>query len=127
MRLIVGLRESQSMGCSKARLRATGIHLVPRVAGVHQGEVMLDDGRSLPVANVIWCTGFTEAYPWLDIPALPAEWRKQQHRRIVDALPGLYLLGKDLIFSAASETLPGVCRDAKYLAKRLAATRAPQH
>jgi putative flavoprotein involved in K+ transport len=44
----------------------------------------------------------------------------------VDALPGLYLLGKDFIFSAASETLPGVCRDAKYLAKRLAATRAPQ-
>ncbi|MGN7251917.1 hypothetical protein [Arthrobacter sp. SAFR-014] len=44
----------------------------------------------------------------------------------MDALPRLYLLGQDLIFAAASETLPGVCRDAKYLAKRLAETRIPQ-
>ena len=110
-----------------ADLGAAGVHLVPRVTGVQDGEVILDDGQSLPVANVIWCTGFTEAYPWLDISALPANWREQQHRGIVDALPGLYLLGKDLIFAEASETLPGVCRDAKYLAKRLAATRAPQH
>lgn len=109
-----------------ADLRAAGVHLVPRVSAVQDGEVMLDDGRKLPVANVIWCTGFTEAYPWLDIPALPANWREQQHRGIVDALPGLYLLGKDVIFAAASETLPGVCRDARYLAKQLAATRAPR-
>lgn len=68
---------------------------------------------------------FTEVYPWLDIPALPADWRAQQHRGIVDALPGLYLLGQDLLFAAASETLTGVCRDAKYLAKQLAATEAP--
>lgn len=109
-----------------ADLTAAGVHLVPRVTGVEDGEVVLDGGRHLTVANVIWCTGFTEAYPWLDIPALPADWREQQHRGIVDALPGLYLLGKELIFAEASETLPGVGRDAKYLAKRLAATRAPQ-
>jgi putative flavoprotein involved in K+ transport len=109
-----------------ADLAAAGVHLVPRVAGVQGSEAMLDDGRRLPVANVIWCTGYTEAYPWLDIPALPANWREQQHRGIVDALPGLYLLGKDVIFAAASETLPGVCRDAKYLAKQLAATLASQ-
>jgi putative flavoprotein involved in K+ transport len=109
-----------------ADLSAAGVHLVPRVSGVQDGEVMLDDGRRLPVANVIWCTGFTEDYPWLDIPALPANWREQQHRGIVDALPGLYLLGKDVIFAAASETLPGVCRDAKYLAKQLAVTWEPR-
>lgn len=109
-----------------ADLGAAGVHLVPRVTGVEDGEVILDGGRRLPVANVIWCTGFTEAYPWLDIPALPANWRERQHRGIVDALPGLYVLGQELIFAEASETLPGVGRDAKYLAKRLAATRATQ-
>ncbi|WP_457972356.1 flavin-containing monooxygenase [Arthrobacter sp. D1-17] len=109
-----------------ADLRAAGVHLVSRVSGVEDAEVLLDDGRSLSVSNVIWCTGFAEDYPWLDIPGLPANWREQQHRGTVDALPGLYLLGKDLIYSAASETLPGVCRDAKYLAKQLAATRAPE-
>ncbi len=109
-----------------ADLDAAGIHLVPRVTGVQDGEVVFDGGQHLRVANVVWCTGFTEDYPWLDIPALPADWREQQHRGIVDALPGLFLLGKDFIFAAASETLPGVCRDAKYLAKHLAAVRAPQ-
>ncbi|WP_259678385.1 hypothetical protein [Arthrobacter oryzae] len=96
-----------------ADLDAAGVQRVPRVTGVQDAEVVLDDGQSLPVANVIWCTGFTEVYPWLDIPALPADWRAQQHRGIVDALPGLYLLGQDLLFAAASETLTGVCRDAR--------------
>lgn len=107
-------------------LTAAGVRMLPRVSGVKNGEVVLDDGRRLAAANVIWCTGFREDYSWLDIPALPADWRKQQHRGIVDAVPGLYLLGNDLLFAAASETLPGVCRDAKYLAKHLAATRAQQ-
>lgn len=109
-----------------ADLVAAGVHRVPRVTGVEDGEVVFDDGQRLRVANVIWCTGFVEDYPWLEIPDLPVDWREQQHRGIVDALPGLYLLGKDFIFAAASETLPGVCRDAKYVAKHLAATRAPQ-
>lgn len=104
-----------------ADLRDAGVHLVPRVAGVQDGEVMLDDGTRVAVQNVIWCTGFTEEYPWMDIPVLPTDWREQQRRGIVDSVPGLYLLGKDFIFAAASETLPGVCRDAKYLAKHLAA------
>ncbi len=109
-----------------ADLDAAGVHRVPRVTGVNDGEVVFDGGQRLRVANVIWCTGFVEDYPWLDIPDLPADWRERQHRGIVDALPGLYLLGKDFIFAVTSETLPGVCRDAKYLAKHLAATRAPQ-
>ena len=107
-------------------LAAAGVQLVPRVSGVQGGEVVLDDGRRLSAANVIWCIGFREDYSWLDLPALPADWREQQHRGIVDAPPGLYLLGNDLLFAAASETLPGVCRDAKYLAKHLAATRSPR-
>lgn len=107
-----------------ADLTAAGVHLVPRVSGVQDGDVLLDDGQRLPVANVIWCTGFREEYPWLDIQALPADWRQRQHRGVVEALPGLYLLGKAGIFAEASETLPGVGRDAKYLARRLAAASA---
>ncbi len=109
-----------------ADLDAAGVHRVPRVTGVEGKEVMLDGGQSLPGATVIWCTGFVEDYPWLDIPALPADWRKQRHRGIVDALPGLYLLGKDFIFAATSDTLPGVSRDAKYLSKQMAVVRTPQ-
>ena len=87
---------------------------------------MLDDGRRLPVANVIWCTGFTEAYPWLDIPALPADWREQQHRGI-GCPAGPVPAGKELIFAEASWKPSRRGPGRRYLAKRLAATRAPQH
>jgi putative flavoprotein involved in K+ transport len=34
-----------------------GVQRVPRVVGARDGLPMLDDGRVLEVANVIWCTG----------------------------------------------------------------------
>lgn len=45
-----------------------GIGRVPRVTGVTDGLPVLEDGRVLEVANVIWCTGFRTDYDWLDIP-----------------------------------------------------------
>ena len=35
-----------------------GVELVPRVAGVRDGLPLLADDRTLPVENVVWCTGF---------------------------------------------------------------------
>jgi len=43
-----------------------------------------------------------------------------QHRGVVESSPGLYLLGQEFLFALASATIPGVCRDAKYLAERIA-------
>jgi putative flavoprotein involved in K+ transport len=37
----------------------------------------------------------------------------------------LYFLGLEFLFAAASATLPGMCRDAEYLARHLAATSPP--
>ena len=33
--------------------------------------------------------------------------------------PGLFFLGQDFMYAAASATLPGVCRDARYLAGKI--------
>src|SRR4029077_17724537 len=41
-----------------ADLEAAGVRRVPRVAGVKDGRPLLEDGRVLGVANVVWCTGF---------------------------------------------------------------------
>src|SRR6266511_6287684 len=45
--------------------RATGIERVPRTAGVRGGVPLLDDGRVLEVANVVWCTGFVPDFGWV--------------------------------------------------------------
>src|SRR4029077_6020203 len=54
-------------------LTAAGIQRVPRVAGVTNGRPVLEDGRVLDVANVIWCTGFTNGFSWIDLPIFGAD------------------------------------------------------
>ena len=53
-----------------AQLEAADIHRTPRVIGVRDGLPFLDDGRSLDVANVVWCTGFNAGFDWIDLPIL---------------------------------------------------------
>ena len=38
-------------------LASDGVLRVPRTTGVRDGRPLLEDGRTLGVANVIWCTG----------------------------------------------------------------------
>jgi putative flavoprotein involved in K+ transport len=57
-------------GGTRKGILAAGIERVPRVAGVRNGLPLLDDGRVLDVANVIWCTGFASDYRWIKLPIL---------------------------------------------------------
>ena len=64
---------------------AAGIERVGRTTGVRDGRPLLDDGRVLDVSNVIWCTGYTPDFSWIDLPlstpprmANPGPW----HRRV---------------------------------------------
>ena len=49
-------------------LVAAGIKRVPRVARIENGLPVLEDGRVLDVANVVWCTGFHPGFSWIDLP-----------------------------------------------------------
>src|SRR5205085_5618308 len=44
-----------------------GVQRVPRVVGVRDGRPLLEDGRMLDVANVIWTTGFRPGFSWIDM------------------------------------------------------------
>jgi putative flavoprotein involved in K+ transport len=43
-------------------LSNAGVERVPRVVGTRNGLPLLEDGRELDVANVVWCTGFLPAF-----------------------------------------------------------------
>lgn len=75
------------------------------------------------MSSVIWCTGFKEAFGWIDIPVFGDDGRPLHDRGVVAAAPGLYFMGLVFQFAASSDVLPGVGRDAKYIAKHIA-TRA---
>lgn len=102
-----------------ADLAAAGVQRVPRIAGVRDGKPVAEGGQVLDVANVIWCTGYRHDLEWVDAPVLGDDGRPLQHRGVVSSAPGLFFLGQEFMFAATSATLPGVCRDARYLAGRI--------
>ena len=104
-------------------IAAAGIARVPKVTGVRDGSPVLEDGQVLDVANVIWCTGFRQDFSWIDLPIFDESGAVAHDRGVVPAEPGLFFLGLPFQFAAASDTLPGVGRDAAYVAKRLARSK----
>jgi putative flavoprotein involved in K+ transport len=122
-------RKGFSRGAPLVRVKpkdiaAAGIERVPRVAAVRGGLPVLDDQRTLEVANVIWCTGFRPDFSWIDLPVFGDNVKEPMHRRgIVTGVPGLYFVGLFFLYAMSSAFLPGVGRDAKHIAKHIASRK----
>jgi putative flavoprotein involved in K+ transport len=101
-------------------LAAAGIERVPRTVGVRDGSPALEDGRVMEVANVIWCTGFREEFPWIDLPIFDENERPLHERGVVVGEPGLYFVGLFFLYALTSSLIGGVGRDAEYIAKHIA-------
>jgi putative flavoprotein involved in K+ transport len=102
---------------------AAGIERVGRTTGVRDGYPLLEDGRILKTSNVIWCTGYTPDFSWIDL-ALPARNGFPIHNRgVVESVPGLYFMGLLFLYSLSSALLGGVGRDAEYIAEHIASKR----
>ena len=111
-------------------LVAAGVERVARVVGVRDGLPLLADDRALEVANVIWCTGFKTDFAWVHLPAFGDDGRPIQYRGVARSLPGLYFMGLEFQYAAASGVLPGIVRDARYVAQHIAdrmSARANSH
>jgi putative flavoprotein involved in K+ transport len=106
----------------KELLRA-GVSRVPRVVGVRHGLPLLEDGRVLDVANVVWCTGFTPGFSWIDLPVFGADGEPQHAAGIVPGQPGLYFVGLHFLYAFSSEMIHGVGRDAARIAEAIARRR----
>jgi putative flavoprotein involved in K+ transport len=103
-------------------LLARGVERVPdRVTGVRDGRPVLGDDRVVDVANVVWATGFKQVFDWIRLPVIGADGWPVEERGVVTSAPGLYFCGLAFQFAFSSMVLPGVGRDAAYVAKRIAA------
>jgi len=98
-----------------ADLVAAGIERTPRVTGVRDGKPLLDDGRILDVANVIWCTGFHPGLSWIDLPhpVYGADGEPLHDRGVVPREPGFYFVGLHFLYSLSSTMIHGIARDAE--------------
>jgi putative flavoprotein involved in K+ transport len=101
-------------------LTGLGVRRVPRVVGARDGIPMLEDGRVLDVANVIWCTGFRQDFRWIDLPVFGEDGLPVHDRGVVRSEPGLYFMGLVFQYGVSSDVIAGVGRDAKHIARHIA-------
>jgi putative flavoprotein involved in K+ transport len=95
--------------------------LEQRVSGVSEdGRPVLADGTVLDISTVIWCTGFEQHFEWIDLPIFDEQGWPREYRGVVDDAPGLFFCGLVFQYSFSSMLLPGVGRDAAYIAGRAA-------
>lgn len=90
-----------------------------RVVAGHGNAVELADGSRLPVATVLWCTGYRPDTAWLDVPgALDAD-GAPRHLAGASPVPGLHWVGLPWQSRLDSSIVHGVGSDARALADRL--------
>lgn len=96
-----------------------------RTAGVRDGLPLLEDGRALEVANVVWCTGFRPGFPWIDLPVFEDDGEPRHDRGVVASAPGLYVVGRFFQTAVASSLLGWVGNVAGQIAARAPAANPP--
>jgi putative flavoprotein involved in K+ transport len=95
-----------------------GAHLLgPDPECVTSPVLELDLGHA-GVTSVVWATGFTADYGWLNVDAFDSN-GKPRHQRGVSSEPGVYFLGLPWQSRRGSSFIWGVWHDAKYLADHI--------
>jgi putative flavoprotein involved in K+ transport len=103
-------------------LTAAGVELVPRVTGTTNGLPKLADGQVLyGISNVIWSSGFTPGFSWIDLPVFDEHGEPRHQAGVVADEPGLYFVGLHFLFAMSSAQIHGVGRDADRIARGVAA------
>jgi putative flavoprotein involved in K+ transport len=74
------------------------------------------------ISSIVWATGYSVDYSWLELDILDANCKPQQ-KRGVSVEPGIYFLGLPWQTRRGSSFIWGVWHDAKYLADRIVTQR----
>ena len=81
------------------------------------------DLASAEVTSIIWATGYTVDFDWLQVDAFD-ENGKPKHHRGVSSERGIYFLGLPWLSQRGSSFIWGVWHDARYLASHIAIQRS---
>jgi len=101
-------------------LEAAGVVSVGRTTGIRDGKPVVEGGEVLDdVTNIVWCVGFRQDLSWIDLPIFGEDGAPMHERGVVTSEPGLYFMGLPFQFAVASDVIPGVSRDARWIVKQL--------
>lgn len=96
-----------------------GVRVRPRATVAAGRSVTFADGSAADFDAVVWATGFTTDYSWIDVPGLRDEQGQLLHQRGVTPSPGLFMLGMAWQHTRGSALLGWVDSDAAFIADRL--------
>lgn len=83
-------------------------------------NAVFEDGTSIPVNNVIWATGFSQEYSWIDIQEAFNQQGEPIHQKGTSPAAGLYFLGLPWLSTMKSSQINGIGRDAERIVKHVA-------
>ncbi len=104
---------------SESDLGAAGVVRLPRVTGMSGGMPQVEDGRVIPVASIVWATGFRPDFSWIDLPVTGATGWPVTDRGVSPTVPGIYFMGMRFQYGLTSGLVGGVGRDASVVVKRI--------
>jgi putative flavoprotein involved in K+ transport len=110
----------QVIGGGLRQLAQHGVRIRPRATAATARSVTFADGSVSEYDAVVWATGFTTDYSWIDIPGVKDERGRIRHQRGVTPSSGLYMLGLSWQNTRGSALLGWVGGDAAFIAERIA-------
>jgi len=97
-------------------------HFAPDPECVSNPILELDMAKA-GISTIIWATGFTLDFGWLQVDAFDAD-GKPRHQRGVSSEPGVYFLGLPWLSRRGSSFIWGVWHDARHVADHIATQRS---
>ena len=87
-------------------------------AGFESSEILELNVRKEGITSVIWATGFSFDFSWINLPVFDEDGYPKQDCGVSD-YPGLYFVGMTFLCTGSSGLLAGVGRDAKHIARKI--------
>jgi len=118
---LMSANDGTVIGSTRAALRDLGVTFRPRTATATGRSVTFDGGTTTSELDaVIWATGFRIDDTWIQIPqALDDNGRLVQRRGVVEAIPGMYTVGRPWQHTTGSALLGFVQYDAVWLVQQI--------
>ncbi|QGW77702.1 SidA/IucD/PvdA family monooxygenase [Pseudomonas alkylphenolica] len=119
------------LDAADAYIAANGLDLPPEP----EARIMLPDPDCISnpileldlakagITTIIWATGYSVDYNWLQVDAFKAD-GKPQHQRGVSSEPGIYFVGLPWLARRGSAFIWGVWHDARHIAEHIIKQRA---
>ena len=107
------------IGIPERQLRDAGVERVGRVEDTREGYPVCG-GRTLEPRVIVWCTGYSPDYSWIQFPVADEQGRLRHQRGAVTGYPGLFFMGQPFQYRKTSSLIGGVGADATFVAGEVA-------